>query len=70
LGIADVWDERNGLLWAQPFEKVSQMVVSEIVAQTLHFCTHRACLVAGISCARDSRNVSAKRGYLQVPGFD
>ena len=37
MGIADVWDERNGLLWAQPFEKVSQMVLSEDVAQSLHF---------------------------------
>ncbi len=23
LGVSDVWDERNGLLWAQPFEKVN-----------------------------------------------
>ena len=22
LGVSDVWDERNGLLWAEPFEKV------------------------------------------------
>ncbi|DBA96668.1 TPA: hypothetical protein ACH3X1_015523 [Trebouxia sp. C0004] len=22
LGVCDVWDERNGLLWAEPFEKV------------------------------------------------
>ncbi|KAL0036171.1 hypothetical protein WJX79_006766 [Trebouxia sp. C0005] len=21
LGVSDVWDERNGLLWAEPFEK-------------------------------------------------
>ncbi|KAL0020770.1 hypothetical protein WJX77_012050 [Trebouxia sp. C0004] len=24
LGISDVWDERNGLLWAEPFEKAYQ----------------------------------------------
>lgn len=24
LGIDNVWDERNGLLWAEPFEKVNQ----------------------------------------------
>ena len=26
LGIADVWDERNGLLWAEPFEKVHRHI--------------------------------------------
>ena len=24
LGIIDVWDVRNGLLWAEPFEKVNE----------------------------------------------
>ena len=27
LAIPDVWDERNGLLWAEPFEKVNAPLV-------------------------------------------
>ncbi len=27
LGLSDVWDERNGLLWAQPFDKVNTRLV-------------------------------------------
>jgi len=33
LGIDDVWDERNGLLWAEPFEKVSQRHLNEVAIQ-------------------------------------
>ncbi len=33
MGIEDVWDERNGLLWAEPFEKVSQRHFNEVPVQ-------------------------------------
>ena len=28
LGLTDIWDERNGLLWAEPFEKVDEHLAS------------------------------------------
>ncbi len=49
LGISDVWDERNGLLWAQPFEIVDYRLVrasinNSALPQTPNACrriTHR-----------------------------
>ncbi len=29
-------------------------------------CIHKVCLVIGISCTYNSRNLSAKPGYLQI----
>ena len=37
MGIDNVWDERNGLLWAEPFEKASERHLNEIAMQ---MCCH------------------------------
>ena len=35
MGIDNVWDERNGLLWAEPFEKVSHRHFNEVPGQCI-----------------------------------
>ena len=62
LGIDDVWDERNGLLWAEPFEKVSQRHFDKLAIQfAAIFFLH-----AGVSCPRDSSHVPTNFRHLQM----
>ena len=66
LGIIDVWDMRNGLLWGEPFEKVNEHLDYVF---TSYLGPTRNIVCAGISSNRDSCDVSAKHRYLQFPGL-
>lgn len=35
LVLSDVWDERNGLLWAQPFDKVNTHLVGSLSTMSM-----------------------------------
>lgn len=44
LGITDVWDERNGLLWAEPFEKVYLETFCKAACENLNSLSSQAML--------------------------
>ena len=46
LGITDIWDVRNGLLWAEPFEKVNEHLDNVF---TSYLMSTRNIACAGIS---------------------